>query len=110
MCGLAGSIGKKQFSQKKKIEILSLMTKRGPDHQNTKSFKNRSDSLFFQGTAHGLRKSLIINLSNNSKINIKVQGNGWEINNKNKMINNSIKNSINYYLNPPSEIFNKSEF
>jgi len=72
-----------------------------------KSFEDRSDSLFFQGTAHGLRKSLIINLSNNSKINIKVQGNGWEINNKNKIINNSIKKSINYYLNPPSEIFNK---
>ena len=75
--------------------------------KNIKCFEERSDSLFFQGTAHGLRKSLIIDLSNNSNINIKVQGNGWEINNSNKIINNSIKNSINYYFNPPSKIFNK---
>ena len=72
-------------------------------------FEKRSDSLFFQGNSHGLRKSLVGSLVNKTKINVVVQGNGWEVNEKGKNIkSNSIKESLNYYFGGSlKDIFNK---
>tara|TARA_Y100001978_G_scaffold201075_1_gene218636 strand:- start:1466 stop:2590 length:1125 start_codon:yes stop_codon:yes gene_type:complete len=76
--------------------------------ERIKAFNQRNNEIFFQGTAHGLRKSLIIEFANKSNSKINVQGNGWDnLYKKNKFNTNSIEQSLNYYFGDLSETFNK---
>lgn len=50
MCGIAGCIGSKIISKYKSKEIISIMKRRGPDHQDSKKFKlgkNKYLNIFF---------------------------------------------------------------
>ena len=61
-------------------------------------YEKRSNALFFQGNAHGLRKSLVKSLANKSKVKIEVQGKGWGNNEKNNLKYQSISKSLNYFF------------
>jgi len=60
-----------------------------------KDFKERDNSLFFQGTAHGLRRSFLLGIKNKSFIKLTIQGKGWE------MKDSSLKKSLKYFLSKP---------
>ena len=62
---------------------------------NVKNFSNRENSLFFQGTAHGVRRSFLLGIKKKSEIKLTIQGKGWD----NK--ESSLKKSFRYFLSKP---------
>ena len=60
-----------------------------------KNFNERENSLFFQGTAHGLRRSFLLGIKNKSSIKLTIQGSRWDTRESN------LKKSLKYFLSKP---------